>query len=166
MDEGKLHDRLGKEGDFSNAIILFTSNVGSEWLAEQFKLGHFPDTAQLMEVMARYFRPEFLARLSEIVPFSPINENILLQIFDIQFLNFSKLLEKQNIRIVLTDDARYMLAHKGFDPRYGARQVSGMIRTYLRRPISRLIIEGKLDSGKTLSVGLGNNEQLTWSIES
>lgn len=59
-----------------------------------------------------------------------------------------------------------MLAHKGFDPRYGARQVSGMIRTYLRRPISRLIIEGKLDSGKTLSVGLGNNEQLTWSIES
>jgi len=166
MDEGKLHDRLGKEGDFSNAIILFTSNVGSEWLAEQFKLGHFPDTAQLMEVMARYFRPEFLARLSEIVPFSPINENILLQIFDIQFRNFSKLLEKQNIRIVLTDDARYMLAHKGFDPRYGARQVSGMIRTYLRRPISRLIIEGKLDSGKTLSVGLGNNEQLTWSIES
>lgn len=166
MDEGKLHDRLGKEGDFSNAIILFTSNVGSEWLAEQFKLGHFPDTAQLMEVMARYFRPEFLARLSEIVPFSPINENILLQIFDIQFRNFSKLLEKQNIRIVLTDDARYMLAHKGFDPRYGARQVSGMIRTYLRRPISRLIIEGKLDSGKTLSVGLGDNEQLTWSIES
>lgn len=166
MDEGKLHDRLGKEGDFSNAIILFTSNVGSEWLAEQFKLGHFPDTAQLMEVMARYFRPEFLARLSEIVPFSPINENILLQIFDIQFRNFSKLLEKQNIRIVLTDDARYMLAHKGFDPRYGARQVSGMIRTYLRRPISRLIIEGKLDSGKTLSVGLGDNEQLTWNIES
>ena len=98
MDEGKLHDRLGKEGDFSNAIILFTSNVGSEWLAEQFKLGHFPDTAQLMEVMARYFRPEFLARLSEIVPFSPINENILLQIFDIQFLNFSKLLEKQNYK--------------------------------------------------------------------
>ena len=119
-----------------------------------------------MEVMARYFRPEFLARLSEIVPFSPINENILLQIFDIQFRYFSKLLEKQNIRIVLTDDARYMLAHKGFDPRYGARQVSGMIRTYLRRPISRLIIEGKLDSGKTLSVGLGDNEQLTWSIES
>lgn len=165
MDEGKLHDRLGKEGDFSNAIVLFTSNVGSEWLADQIKQGHFPTTTQLMEVMSRYFRPEFLARLSEIVPFSPISDDILLKIFDIQFRNFSKLLEKQNIEIVLADEVRSMLAHKGFDPRYGARQVSGMIRTYLRRPISRLIIEGKLEPGKALSVGLGENDELTWTIK-
>lgn len=165
MDEGKLHDRLGKEGDFSNAIVLFTSNVGSEWLADQIKQGHFPTTTQLMEVMSRYFRPEFLARLSEIVPFSPISDDILLKIFDIQFRNFSKLLEKQNIEIVLADEVRSMLAHKGFDPRYGARQVAGMIRTYLRRPISRLIIEGKLEPGKALSVGLGENDELTWTIK-
>jgi len=76
MDEGKLHDRLGKEGDFSNAIILFTSNVGSQWLTEQLDQGLKPTTTQLMEVMGQYFRPEFLARLSEIVPFSPINETI------------------------------------------------------------------------------------------
>lgn len=165
MDEGKLHDRLGKEGDFSNAIVLFTSNVGSEWLADQIKQGHFPTTTQLMEVMSRYFRPEFLARLSEIVPFSPISDDILLKIFDIQFRNFSKLLEKQNIEIVLADEVRSMLAHKGFDPRYGARQVAGMIRTYLRHPISRLIIEGKLEPGKALSVGLGENDELTWTIK-
>lgn len=165
MDEGKLHDRLGKEGDFSNAIVLFTSNVGSEWLADQIKQGHFPTTTQLMEVMSRYFRPEFLARLSEIVPFSPISDDILLKIFDIQFRNFSKLLEKQNIEIVLADEVRSMLAHKGFDPRYGARQVAGMIRTFLRRPISRLIIEGKLEPGKALSVGLGENDELTWTIK-
>lgn len=166
MDEGKLHDRLGKEGDFSNAIVLFTSNVGSEWLADQINQGHYPTTTQLMEVMARYFRPEFLARLSEIVPFSPISDDILLKIFNIQFRNFSKLLEKQNMGIVLTDEVRSMLARKGFDPRYGARQVSGMIRTYLRRPISRLIIEGRLEPGKTLSVELGENEELVWNIES
>ena len=97
--------------------------------------------------------------------FSPISDDILLKIFDIQFRNFSKLLEKQNIEIVLADEVRSMLAHKGFDPRYGARQVAGMIRTYLRRPISRLIIEGKLEPGKALSVGLGENDELTWTIK-
>lgn len=165
MDEGKLHDRLGKEGDFSNSIVLFTSNVGSEWLANQLAEGKNPTTTQLMEVMGRYFRPEFLARLSEIVPFSPIGEDILLMIFDIQFRNVSNLLEKQGITILLTEDVKRYLAHKGFDPKYGARQVAGVIRNYLRRPISRLIISGKLSKGDVLKVGIGEDEELTWDIE-
>lgn len=165
MDEGKLHDRLGKEGDFSNSIVLFTSNVGSEWLANQLAEGKNPTTTQLMEVMGRYFRPEFLARLSEIVPFSPIGEDILLMIFDIQFGNVSNLLEKQGISILLTEDVKKYLAHKGFDPKYGARQVAGVIRNYLRRPISRLIISGKLSKGDVLKVGIGESEELIWDIE-
>lgn len=165
MDEGKLHDRLGKEGDFSNSIVLFTSNVGSEWLANQLAEGKNPTTTQLMEVMGRYFRPEFLARLSEIVPFSPIGEDILLMIFDIQFRNVSNLLEKQGITILLTEDVKKYLAHKGFDSKYGARQVAGVIRNYLRRPISRLIISGKLSKGDVLKVGIGENKELTWNIE-
>lgn len=165
MDEGKLHDRLGKEGDFSNSIVLFTSNVGSEWLANQLAEGKNPTTTQLMEVMGRYFRPEFLARLSEIVPFSPIGEDILLMIFDIQFRNVSNLLEKQGISILLTEEVKKYLAHKGFDPKYGARQVAGVIRNYLRRPISRLIISGKLSKGDVLKVGIGESEELIWNIE-
>lgn len=165
MDEGKLHDRLGKEGDFSNSIVLFTSNVGSEWLANQLAEGKNPTTTQLMEVMGKYFRPEFLARLSEIVPFSPIGEDILLMIFDIQFRNVSNLLEKQGISILLTEEVKKYLAHKGFDPKYGARQVAGVIRNYLRRPISRLIISGKLSKGDVLKVGIGESEELIWDIE-
>lgn len=165
MDEGKLHDRLGKEGDFSNSIVLFTSNVGSEWLANQLAEGKNPTTTQLMEVMGRYFRPEFLARLSEIVPFSPIGEDILLMIFDIQFRNVSNLLEKQGISILLTEEVKKYLAHKGFDPKYGARQVAGVIRNYLRRSISRLIISGKLSKGDVLKVGIGESEELIWDIE-
>ena len=165
MDEGKLHDRLGKEGDFSNSIVLFTSNVGSEWLANQLAEGKNPTTTQLMEVMGRYFRPEFLARLSEIVPFSPIGEDILLMIFDIQFRNVSNLLEKQGISILLTEEVKKYLAHKGFDPKYGARQEAGVIRNYLRRPISRLIISGKLSKGDVLKVGIGESEELIWDIE-
>jgi ATP-dependent Clp protease ATP-binding subunit ClpB len=164
MDEGKLHDRLGKEGDFSNSIILFTSNVGSEWLTKQLESGSVPSTTQIMEVMGRHFRPEFLARLSEIVPFSPISEDILLMIFDIQFNGLRKLLDRQGIAIEISDDARKLLAHKGFTPKYGARQVAGVIRNYLRRPISRLIIKEELLKGKILKVGLDDANELTWDI--
>ena len=164
MDEGKLHDRLGKEGDFSNSIILFTSNVGSEWLTKQLESGSVPSTTQIMEVMGKYFRPEFLARLSEIVPFSPISEDILLMIFDIQFNGLRKLLDRQGIAIEISDDARKLLAHKGFTPKYGARQVAGVIRNYLRRPISRLIIKEELSKGKILKVGLDEANELTWDI--
>ena len=164
MDEGKLHDRLGKEGDFSNSIILFTSNVGSEWLTKQLESGSVPSTTQIMEVMGKYFRPEFLARLSEIVPFSPISEDILLMIFDIQFNGLKKLLDRQGIAIEISDDARKLLAHKGFTPKYGARQVAGVIRNYLRRPISRLIIKEELSKGKILKVGLDDANELTWDI--
>ena len=164
MDEGKLHDRLGKEGDFSNSIILFTSNVGSEWLTKQLESGSVPSTTQIMEVMGRHFRPEFLARLSEIVPFSPISEEILLMIFDIQFNGLRKLLDRQGIAIEISDDARKLLAHKGFTPKYGARQVAGVIRNYLRRPISRLIIKEELSKGKILKVGLDEANELTWDI--
>lgn len=164
MDEGKLHDRLGKEGDFSNSIVLFTSNVGSEWLTEQLNAGTVPGTTQIMEQMGSYFRPEFLARLSEIVPFAPISEDILLKIFDIQFNGVRKLLEKQGILIIISDDAKKMLAHKGFTQKYGARQVAGVIRNYLRRPISRFIINEELGKGKTLEVGLNDQNELTWNI--
>ncbi len=72
LDEGKLHDRLGKEGDFSNAIILFTSNIGSQYIVDSFEKGEIPPSDKLMEIMSNHFRPEFLGRLTEIVPFAPI----------------------------------------------------------------------------------------------
>lgn len=164
MDEGKLHDRLGKEGDFSNAIIIFTSNVGSEWITKEITEGRHPTTIQMMEIMGSYFRPEFLARLSEIVPFSPIKEEMLLKIFDIQFKGFRKLLQVQEMDITLTEDAKKMLAFKGFTPKYGARQVAGTIRNYLRRPISRMILSGELKKGNTLKGFLSSSNELIWEV--
>lgn len=164
MDEGKLHDRLGKEGDFSNAIVLFTSNVGSEWLTGQLKQGITPTNTQLMEVMGQYFRPEFLARLSEIVPFSPINETMLLKIFNIQLRSLEEALRKQGIELEIDEETRKMLAERGFTPKYGARQVAGTIRTHLRRPISRLIVGNKLTHGQKLTVGKDEKDELTWDI--
>ena len=165
MDEGKLHDRLGKEGDFSNAIILFTSNVGSEWLAGQNIAGIHPSTFELMEVMGQYFRPEFLARLSEIVPFSPINEAMLLQIFNIQLQELIGLLEKKGISIQLTEKASHLLANMDFTPKYGARQIAGTIRNQLRRPISRLLITGKITKGSSIHIDIDDNNKLIWTYE-
>jgi ATP-dependent Clp protease ATP-binding subunit ClpA len=164
MDEGKLNDRLGKEGDFSNAIVLFTSNVGSQWLTEQINRGTIPETTQIMEVMGQYFRPEFLARLSEIVPFRPIDETMLLQIFNIQLRSLEAALSKQGITLAIDEETRKMLASKGFTPKYGARQVAGTIRTHLRRPISRLIVGNKLTHGQKLTVGKDETDELTWGI--
>lgn len=165
MDEGKLHDRLGKEGDFSNSLVIFTSNVGSEWLVEQISEGRLPNTVQMMEVMGRYFRPEFLARLSEIVPFSPINENMLLQIFNIQLKGLHAALEKQGIELQIDEETSRVLASKGFTPKYGARQIAGVIRNQLRRPISRFIISGKAGKGDKLSVIINKNNELIWNVD-
>lgn len=166
MDEGLIHDRLGKEGDFSNALILFTSNIGSEWITEQFNNSKMPQPHELMELMTRHFRPEFLARLSEIVPFGPITEENVVKIFDIQLKSLIEALQRQHIRLEISDEAKKMLALSGFTPRYGARQISGVIRNRLRRPISRQIIAGEVANGGKIMLGLKENSvELDWKIE-
>lgn len=159
LDEGHMHDRLGKEGDFSNSLILFTSNIGSDWIAEQISnQATFPSHHQLIEIMIKYFRPEFLARISEIVPFAPINEENVVKIFDIQLKHLKNTLEKLGIGFEITDEAKKFIALKGFTPKYGARQLAAGIRNELSRPISKCIISGSLNKGQSVRVGLVNNE--------
>ena len=164
LDEGHMHDRLGKEGDFSNALIIFTSNIGSEWIAEQFDKNEIPASNKLMEIMTKYFRPEFLARLTEIVPFAPINEKNIVRIFEIQMKGLLEALDKQGISFAISDEAKKYLALNGFTPKYGARQISGVIRNQLRRPISKYIIAGELKKGNTVKINL-KEEELEWAIE-
>lgn len=164
LDEGHMHDRLGKEGDFSNALIIFTSNIGSEWITGQFNQGKLPAPNQLMEIMGNYFRPEFLARLTEILPFAPISEQHLVRIFDIQLKRLLEALYKQGVGFSISDDAKKYLALNGFTPAYGARQLSGVIRNRLRRPISKYIVAGELAKGHTVKVDL-QDQELQWKIE-
>jgi ATP-dependent Clp protease ATP-binding subunit ClpA len=89
---------------------------------------------------------------------------MLLKIFNIQLKGLTEALNKQGIELVIDDDTRKMLAEKGFTPKYGARQVAGTIRTYLRRPISRLIVGNKLNHGQKLVVGKDEKDELTWEI--
>ena len=158
LDAGKLHDRLGRVGDFSNALILFTSNIGSQYIAKKFQEGNIPTNTEMMDIMQQYFRPEFLARLTEIVPFSPITEQTVVKIFDIHLKGLLKLLNEQDIKLEMSDEVKAKVAMKGFDPQDGARQIIGNIRKDLRHPLSKLIIAGKVKGGDTVVVGVDGDE--------
>ena len=164
LDEGKLHDRLGRVGDFSNALILFTSNIGAQTIVEKFNSGIIPDNNELMDIMQGYFRPEFLARLTEIVPFSPITDKIVVSIFDIHLKGLLKLLEEQNINLTLTTEARQAIALRGYNQQYGARPVLGVIRKELRHPISKMMIAGKVKAGDNIEVQVDKDGQAVFVI--
>ncbi|MGB1283117.1 MAG: ATP-dependent Clp protease ATP-binding subunit [Polaribacter sp.] len=162
LDEGKLHDRLGKEGDFSNAVILFTSNIGSAHIVESFGKGIIPKSSDLLEMMGNHFRPEFLGRLTEIIPFSPITEDNITKIFKIQLKSLYQALAKQEITLEISDKAIDVLAKKGFTPKYGARPLRNVIRTDLRSPLSKKIISGDITQGAVIKLSIDDKENLLW----
>ena len=166
LDEGKLHDRLGRVGDFSNSLIIFTSNIGSEYIFKSFGEGHVPTHDQLLEVMQGNFRPEFLARLTEIVPFSPITTEMINRIFDIHIKNLLKTLNEQNITLEIDDSARKYVTSVGFNAHYGARPILGIIRKEIRRPLSKLIIAGDIQPGDKVTMKYNEEEkQIFWDID-
>ena len=115
-----------------------------------------------MESMSRHFRPEFLARLTEIVPFAPISEENAVRIFDLHLRGLTDQLTKQGITLELTPEVRRHLALSGFTPQYGARQLKGVIRNQLRRPISRMIVAGEVSKGSVVEVDMVD-DQIRWS---
>ena len=117
-----------------------------------------------MDIMQGYFRPEFLARLTEIVPFSPITEQTVTKIFDIHMKGLLKLLAEQNISLELTDEARKAIAMRGFNQQYGARPILGIIRKELRHPISKMIIAGKVKAGDKIVVDVDKEGKVIFNI--
>lgn len=162
LDEGKLHDKLGREGDFSNAVIIFTSNIGSQYVVDAFNKGEVPSSTMLMEIMSQHFRPEFLGRLTEIVPFAPMTETMVQNILQVQLQSLYTALEKQGITLSISDKASLVLARMGFTPRYGARPLSGVIRSQLRKPLSRRIISGEIIRGNTVLLDVNEQDELVW----
>ena len=166
LDEGKLHDRLGRVGDFSNSLIIFTSNIGSDYIFKSFGENKVPTHDQLLEVMQGQFRPEFLARLTEIVPFSPITEAMINRIFDIHIKNLLKMLHEQNIELEIDETARKYVTSVGFNAHYGARPILGIIRKEIRRPLSKLIISGDINSGDKVTMKYDKEKkQISWDID-
>ena len=115
--------------------------------------------------MQGYFRPEFLARLTEIVPFAPINEKIVTMIFNIHLKNLLKTLNEQNIKLTVDDKAVHKIAMSGFNAQYGARPILGILRKNIRRPLSKMIIAGELNSGDSVTLTIDDEkDELKWDI--
>ena len=166
LDEGKLHDRLGRVGDFSNSLIIFTSNIGSDFIFKSFAENILPSHDQMLEVMQGQFRPEFLARLTEIVPFSPITTEMIDRIFDIHIKNLLKTLNEQNIELLIDESARKYVTRVGFNAHYGARPILGIIRKEIRRPLSKLIISGDINPGDKVTMKYDEeHKQIVWDID-
>lgn len=165
LDEGKLHDRLGKEGDFSNAVILFTSNIGSDFIVKSFENDIIPKSNDLIQLMTGYFRPEFLGRLTEIIPFAPINKNSVSRIFDIHLKKeLIQLLDKLDITLEIAPEDKERIALMGFSPEYGARPIKGTIRNQLKRPLSRMIISNEIKKGDQLKVTLNDEGEIKFTV--
>ena len=168
MDEGKISDKLGKEGDFSNSLVLFTSNIGSEEIVQYFERKEIPGSKDLLRIMneSGRFRPEFLARITEIIPFSPITEEMAENIFKIQLKALRNSLTRLGIGLEISDEAVKNLALNGFSSKYGARQISGVIRSQLARPISKKIVREEVKNGQNIQVEWNADENdLNWKIQ-
>jgi ATP-dependent Clp protease ATP-binding subunit ClpB len=159
LDDGRLTDGQGRTVDFTNTIVILTSNLGSQYLAQ---LGE--DEAvekvepQVMEVVRAHFRPEFLNRLDEIILFHRLSAGHMGPIVDIQVARLGRLLEDRKIRLDLTDAARAWLGRVGYDPVYGARPLKRAVQKYLQDPLADKILSGEIPDGSVIRVDEGDGQ--------
>ena len=159
LDDGRLTDGQGRTVDFKNTLIIMTSNLGSEYLVA---LGENQDVEevrdQVMGVVRGAFRPEFLNRLDEIILFHRLKRTHMGAIVDIQLLRLKKLLADRKIEVVLTDEARGLLAEKGYDPAYGARPLKRVIQKSIQDPLAEEILAGRVKDGDSVEVGVASGK--------
>ncbi|WP_119680401.1 ATP-dependent chaperone ClpB [Indioceanicola profundi] len=156
LDDGRLTDGQGRTVDFRNVLIVMTSNLGSQYLAE---LPEGADASaareQVMEVVRQSFRPEFLNRLDEILLFHRLNRANMTGIVSIQLGRLRKMLADRNIELELDEAALAWLGDKGYDPVYGARPLKRVIQRELQNPMATRILEGRIADGQTVHVTAG-----------
>ncbi|WP_076070100.1 ATP-dependent chaperone ClpB [Sphingomonas montana] len=157
LDDGRLTDGQGRTVDFSNTLIVLTSNLGSQYLA------HLTDDQtvesvepQVMEIVRGHFRPEFLNRLDEIILFHRLGQAHMAPIVDIQVAHVQRLLADRKVTLALTDAARAWLGRVGYDPVYGARPLRRAVQRYLQDPLADAILRGDVPDGSTVNVDEGD----------
>jgi len=161
LDDGRLTDGQGRVVDFSNTLIILTSNLGSQFLANLPDDGKVADVEdQVMDVVRGHFRPEFLNRLDEIILFHRLAMEHMAPIVAIQVKRVQKLLDDRKITLDLTDAALRWLGRVGYDPVYGARPLKRAVQRYLQDPLAEMLLEGTVLDGTTLTIDEGEGELL------
>jgi len=159
LDDGRLTDGQGRVVDFSNTLIILTSNLGSQYLSQLEEGQGVEDVEpQVMEVVRAHFRPEFLNRLDEIILFHRLSMENMAPIVDLQVARVQKLLKDRKIELDLTDAARRWLGRVGYDPIYGARPLKRAVQRYLQDPLAEKLLAGEIPDGSTVKIDEGEGE--------
>src|SRR5687768_6506614 len=157
LDDGRLTDGQGRTVDFTNTIIILTSNLGSQYLVALTEDEEVSKVEpQVMEVVRSHFRPEFLNRLDEIILFHRLSQSHMGPIVDIQVGRLQQLLDDRKIRIELTDGARAWLGRVGYDPVYGARPLKRAVQKHPQDSLADKILAGEIPDGSTVRVEEGD----------
>ena len=157
LDDGRLTDGQGRLVDFTNTLIILTSNLGSQYLAN-LEEGQDVDAVepQVMEVVRGHFRPEFLNRLDEIILFHRLGQDHMAPIVELQVGRVQALLKDRKIVLELTDAAKRWLGRVGYDPVYGARPLKRAVQRYLQDPLAEKLLGGEVPDGSTVQIDEGD----------
>jgi ATP-dependent Clp protease ATP-binding subunit ClpB len=164
LDEGRLTDNKGRVADFKNAIIIMTSNMGSHIIEEKFKAMQDMYSAteaakvEVLGLLKKAVRPEFLNRIDDIVMFTPLTQNDIKEIVRLQIKKTIKMLAKQQITLDATEEAITYLAQQGFDPQFGARPVKRVIQRKVLNALSKEILSGKVTADSIILLDEFNDE--------
>ncbi|MDY3068173.1 MAG: ATP-dependent chaperone ClpB [Parabacteroides sp.] len=166
LDDGRLTDNKGRTVNFKNTIIIMTSNMGSSLIRENFEKinDNNHDTVveqtknQVLDLLKKTIRPEFLNRIDEIIMFTPLNESEIRQIVTLQLNGVKNMLDKNGISLEFTDAALDFISHEGFDPQFGARPVKRVIQKYVLNELSKEILSGHVNRDKAIVIDCVNGE--------
>ena len=167
LDDGRLTDNLGRSVDFKNTIVIMTSNIGSSFLIEGIRADGTVDEEikkKVEDETKKYFRPEFLNRVDEIVVFSPLTEEQIIRIIDLSMKDIEKRLEERNITLTLTDAARKFIADESYDPAYGARPVKRFLQRNVETELAGELIRGRIKDGDDVKID-SDGEKLTFAAQ-
>jgi len=157
LDDGRLTDSQGRTANFTNTVIIMTSNIGSEFLIDVAGDDE-KTTERVLSAMKKHFKPEFINRIDDLVIFHSLKEKQIEQIADIQLERLKKLLAERKITLDITGSAKQFIAKHGWDPQYGARPLKRAIQKYIQDPLSNILLEGKCQEGGTIKVDVKNDE--------
>ena len=151
LDDGRLTDGQGRTVDFTNTVLIMTSNLGSQLYPEGKAINKATED-KIMDEVNGFFKPEFLNRLDDVLIFNALTEEHINDILTIQLDKLIANLEAQEIKISLDDKASSWLAKKGFDKKFGARPIKRTIEKYVQNPLAELIISGELENKKEVRI--------------
>ncbi|MBZ0252689.1 MAG: AAA family ATPase, partial [Candidatus Methylomirabilis sp.] len=152
LDDGRLTDGKGRTVDFKNTVVIMTSNIGSQWIAELASREWSEVEKGVMDALRSHFKPEFLNRVDDVIIFRPLEKAQIASIVEIQLGHLRRLLEDRKLALELTEEAKAKLANLGYDPVYGARPLKRAIQHWIQDPLALHILEGKFPEGSTVRV--------------